>query len=512
MIVLAIAGFERGAEVIADVMKNRLQVLNSGVIQYAASVFGHKDQMHMKCANDMSSGAIFHLETSQAKTHILHMETIRGFIYTLRPTQEQKSLLAQTAGVTRLVYNLALEQRRTWGGRPYGGGTSRNFRYQGMSGELSALRKAFDWIGAVSQTAQIQSLIDLDRAYTNFFEGRAKYPRPRKKGLNDSFRHVGREIKTRRLNGKWSEVKIPKIGWVLYRDTRSLPTGGNQAPDIRNATLRRRGDGAWEISIAVRYEFEAQDTPAACVGIDRGVAIPFALSTGAVTYLPDTIARREKRIRRARKVLSRRKRGSKRYAQARRRLSKMTLQNARARNHTAHALTRRLASCFGMVAIEDLKIKNMTASARGTIEEPGSRVAQKAGLNRAILNVGWHSFEQKLGYKMEEFGGLIIKVDPRNTSRTCSGCGHVDAKSRKNQAAFVCTACGIGHNADVNAARNILARALARNEDRRWNTPLLDVEGKALAPAEASTHNPANGFNGHVTDMEIPVSSGRGRC
>ncbi|MCW3784291.1 helix-turn-helix domain-containing protein, partial [Defluviimonas salinarum] len=175
------------------------------------------------------------------------MEVIRGHVYRLKPTPEQDALMARTAGVTRLVYNLALEQRRTWGGRRYGGGRSRTFGAKGLSGELSELRRTFDWIGAVSQTAQNQALIDLDRAFANFFEGRAGYPKPRRKGRDDAFRQVGREIAVRRLNAKWSEVKILKIGWVRYRDTRPLRPRADGAVEIRNATIRRRAGGGWEI-------------------------------------------------------------------------------------------------------------------------------------------------------------------------------------------------------------------------------------------------------------------------
>jgi len=238
------------------------------------------------------------------------MQTIRGHVYTLKPSYEQEVLLAQTAGVVRLIYNLAREQRRTWGGRPYAGGARRNFGAMGMSGELSALRASEPWIKAISQTAQMQALIDLDRAYANFFEGRSGYPRARKKWRDDSFRQAGREITVQRLNAKWSEVRIPKIGWVRYRDTRPLPAKKDGVVDIRNATISRRAGGGWQISIAVRYEIEDRPVPAGAVGVDRGVAVPFALSTGEMVHLPQAMRARQAAQRRAPTGLSRRKRGS----------------------------------------------------------------------------------------------------------------------------------------------------------------------------------------------------------
>lgn len=448
------------------------------------------------------------------------MQVIRGHVHPLKPTPQQEILLGQTAGVVRLVYNLALEQRRDFGRRTYAGARravlvpARTAKareravdglilktvptaVQGLSDELSDLRREIDWIGAVSQTAQNQALIDLDRAFVNFFEGRAGFPRPRRRGRDDSFRHVGREIALRRLNGKWAEVKVPKIGWIRLRLTRPLGEDASGKVQIRNATFRRRAGGGWEIAIAHMCEIAERPLPNAAVGIDRGVAIPFALSTGEMIFLPATMARRERAIRRAQKDMARRKRGSKRHAKARARAARLAARNARARAHVAHVLSRRLSQGFGMIAIEDLKTRNMTASAAGTVEAPGRNVAQKAGLNRAILNVGWHALERMLGYKLEETGGILVKVPAAYSSQTCSCCGHVDAESRESQATFACTACGSTHNADINAAKIILQRALAGGENPAWrgNTPSLDAEGKALAPDEASTPSSSAGLN-----------------
>ena len=421
------------------------------------------------------------------------MQTIRGHVYTLYPSPEQAHLLSQTAGVVRLVYNLALEQRRIWGGKPYAGGAVRNFGAMGMSGELADLRASEPWIAAVSQTAQMQALIDLDRAYANFFEGRAGYPRKRKKGQDDGFRQAGREITVRRLNRKWSEVRIPKIGWV--RDTRPLRAKTDGTVDIRNATISRRPGGGWQISIAVRCDISERPVPAEAVGVDRGVAVPFALSTGEMIRLPETVPALERAQRRAQKKLSRGKRGSRRYALARARLAKLKGRLARIRAHAAHGLSRDLVNRFGLVAIEDLKIRSMTRSARGTVEAPGKNVAQKSGLNRSILGIGWYALERMLGYKLEETGGVMVKVPAAYTSQTCAACGHVDARSRESQALFACTACGAQTNADTNAARNILDRALRPDSYRRGNTPLLDVEASALAACEASTRLKRRGLN-----------------
>lgn len=441
------------------------------------------------------------------------MEAMRAHVYTLKPTPEQSLLMAQTVGVVRLVYNLALEQRRIWGGKPYGGGQSRNFSASGISRELSDLRASFDWIKAVSQTAQNQALRDLDTAFSNFFAGRAGYPSPRKRGRNDAFRQVGREVLIRKLNAKWSEIRIPKMGWVRFRDTRPLRRREDGSLDIRNITVRLQA-GVWRVAIMVRCDIEQQDAPNTAVGIDRGVAIPFAMSDGSAVHLPTSMEAREKTIKRAQQKLSRRKRGSKRYARARMRVAKLKSRNARARAHTAHVLSRQLVRSHGLIAIEKLNTKNMTKSAAGTLDEPGLNVAQKRGLNRSIQNVGWFQFETMLAYKLEETGGVLAKVPAAYSSQECSACGCVDKRSRESQARFVCTECGAVENADTNAAKVILKRALAGDdgEKQRWNTPVLDVEGNALAPDETSTPSVGLRLDAERSTPEIHLSSGGGRC
>lgn len=193
------------------------------------------------------------------------------------------------------------------------------------------------------------------------------------------------------------------------------------------------------------------------------------------------------------------------------RVARLKSANPRARAHVAHVLSRRLARTAGLVAIEELRIRSMTAFAAGTAEAPGRNVRQKSGLNRSILNVGWHMFERVLSYKMEEYGGVLVKVKPHHMSQECAKCHHVDANSRESQAVFVCVACGETANADVNAACVIEARALALDEYRRWNTPLLDVEGKATAPDEAST-DPFPLPRWQQEGAGNPGPSGPGRC
>lgn len=412
---------------------------------------------------------------------------LRGFRYKLAPTAEQENLFRQFAGVCRLVYNLALEQRRDWY-RQYEANTGAKLNYVAQARELTVLRAQYDWIGAVSQTCQQQALRDLDKAYSNFFKGVARYPSPRKKGLNDSFRFQGREVETKRLNGKWSAVRLPKIGWVKFRDTR--PLRGN----IKNATVTLDALG-WHVSLACEIEHVIPASICPAVGIDRGIASTLTLSTGEMLSVPASLEAIERRCRAAQKVVSRRKRGSNRRIVAIRRAAKLSARRARIRRDWHHKASRSIASRFGTVVLEDLRVKNMTASAKGTIEEPGRMVRRKAGLNRSILNQGWTAFATLLDYKLTERGGYLVTVDPAYTSQTCSECGTVDRESRESQVSFNCRHCGFRANADHNAAINILRR----------NTAFMDVEGLHWHPGEAST---GQGF----APLENPPASARGRC
>lgn len=398
----------------------------------------------------------------------------RGYAYKLDAAPKQAALFHQFAGVCRLVYNLALEQRRDhW--RNYRANNGKNISYIGQAAELTQLRAQVDWIAAVAQQCQQQALRDLDKAFANFFAGRADYPCPRRKGVNDSFRFQGRDIQTRRLNGKWSAVKLPKIGWVKFRDTRPL------AGKIKNATICHDALG-WHIAFSLEIEHEAKSSELPAVGIDRGVANTLSLSSGEHLSLPASLGKIDQQKRRAQRVSARRKRGSKRHGKARARVAKLAARAARIRKDWQHKTALNIASRFGHVTMEALKVRNMTTSARGTVKVPGKNVKAKSGLNRLILAQGWYQFQTILAYKLEERGGTLTLIDPAYTSQACSQCGTIDKESRENQAVFKCRHCGFEAHADGNAAVNIL---------RRGNAPSLRVEGSRVVPNEARTQEAA---------------------
>lgn len=406
------------------------------------------------------------------------MKQIKGYTYRLSPTSAQANELRRFTGVCRLVYNLALEQRRNhWRAKKRATGTGCTFFSQCL--ELTDLRREFDFIRNAPQDAEKYALKDLDRAFDAFFAGRASYPDWRRQGVHETFRVRGRGVRLERLNKNWSRIKLPKIGWIKYRDSHGGPDqmlGGDAK--ITEITVRMTPLG-WSVSVGVKREIEVSDHAVKkAVGIDRGVAVPMALSDGQMIYLPKRLKALQKQKKRAQRVFARRKKGSNRRAVAKARVAKLAAKIARVRKDWAHKETTRIANAFGYVAIENLKTANMTRSAKGSADAPGKNVKAKAGLNREILNVGWYQIEQMLEYKLAWRGGHLEKVPPEYTSQTCGACKIIDKQSRKSQARFVCRHCGHEENADTNAAKNILMRS---------NSPYLGVEACGYVASEAST-------------------------
>jgi putative transposase len=389
--------------------------------------------------------------------------------YRLDPTPEQAQQMGQIAGSCRFVYNLALEQRRDW----YRPGRTVNFASQCR--EVTALRADVDWLKAAPVHTLQQALKDLDRAYQNWWAGRAEAPTPRKKGLNDSFRFPDPvSIKVERTGKSSGRIKLPKLGWIRFRGWYAVPG------DICNATVSLRA-GQWHVSVQWQREV-AEPIPSnlPAVGIDRGVAVFAALSDGTNVAPANHGKQALKALRKAQRNLSRKKRGSANRRKAIRRVAKLQTRVANARKNFLHEQTTTIAKNHGTVVVEALKVRNMVRSAKGTVAEPGQNVRQKSGLNRAILDQGWGAFRIMLAYKLAACGGRLIDVPAACTSQTCAACGVVDAASRQDQARFVCTGCGHEANADTNAAINILQRGLDKS--------LKPVEGhRNKRPVEAGS-------------------------
>jgi putative transposase len=380
--------------------------------------------------------------------------------YRLYPTPAQEQVLLGHCAHARYVWNLAVEQRSWWQpGRPAPG-------FAEQCRQLSEARAAHPWLAAGSVIVQQQALRDFHAAYASWFallrawrkryarispEERPAAPsRPswRKRDVSEGFRIVatGRQD-VRRLNRRWAQVLIPKLGWVRFRRSRPVP-------DARSYRVTRDRAGRWHVAFAAVPAPIPGPSTGEVVGIDRGVTVTLALSDGRTYRAPA-----DRDVKRLQRRLARAKRGSKRRAKVKARLARLHARNADARRDWAEKVSTEIARRYDLIRLEDLDVGRMTRSARGTAARPGRHVAQKAGLNGSILRSGWGMFATRLEDKAQ---GRVEKVNPAYTSQRCSRCGTVDREARESQAAFRCWSCGYRANADHNAARNIAAGHAAR--------------------------------------------------
>jgi putative transposase len=368
--------------------------------------------------------------------------------YRMLPTPAQQAVLRDHCGHARYVWNLAVEQHQHWHpGRESAPG------YLEQCRQLTQARAEFPWLAAGSQTVQQQALRDFAQAMSAFFDPRNPACRPswRKAGRHEGFRIVGRrgqQWDVRRVSRHVGQVWVPKAGWVRFRWSRPVP------PGVRFYRVTLDCAGHWHVAFASIPDPIPAPGDGEVVGIDRGVAVSAALSTGELLHVPGLTARERRRMLRLKRRLARAKRGSERRTKVRHAIARLHARETDRRKDWAEKTSTDLARRFDLIRVEDLKIHDMTRSAKGTRGNPGRKVRQKAGLNREILRSGWGLLVRRL---KEKAPGRVEEIRPAFTSQRCSACGHVDGKSRESQARFACTACGFADNTDVNAARNIAA-------------------------------------------------------
>jgi putative transposase len=352
-------------------------------------------------------------------------------------------LLRNHCAHARFVWNLAVEQQSWWRpGRTNAPGWAEQCR------QLSAARHEHGWLEAGSVVVQQQALRDFAQAMAGFFTGTHRKPTWRKAGRDEGFRIVAlRADHVRRLNRHCGQVFVPKAGWVRFRWSRAVP-------EARSYRVKLDGAGRWHIAFAAAPDPVAGPGTGQEVGVDRGVAVSAALSTGELLTCPRLSIGRQRRLRQLQRKLARAERGSNRRARLKFAIARLRAREADARKDWAEKLSTDLARRFDVIRVEDLRVRDMTRSARGTSEKPGRNVRQKAGLNREILASGWGILVRRLE---EKAPGRVEKINPAYTSQRCSACGQVNPKSRESQADFRCTACGFMLHADMNAARNIAA-------------------------------------------------------
>lgn len=370
--------------------------------------------------------------------------------FRLYPTCAREEALLGHCAQARFVWNLALEQANWY--RPHWGPTP---GYVAQSAELTEARAASEWLAPGSFTVQQQALRDFAQAMKNFWAGTYGRPTWRRKAIHEGFRVVAvRPGHVRRLNRRWGEVVVPKVGPVRFRWTRAVG-------EVKSYRVTRDRAGRWHIAFAQPPRPLDRQPTGATVGIDRGVANTLATSHGKFLHAPAMTKAERGRHARLQRQLARQQKGSSRRARTQRALARLRAKEADRVKDWVEKTTTAFVLGHDLIALESLAVRNMTRSGRGTAASPGRNVRAKAGLNREILAQRWGLFSRRLKDKAALAGVVVVEVPAAHTSQRCSACGHVSAESRENQAAFRCIACCHIEHADTNAARNILAAGRA---------------------------------------------------
>jgi putative transposase len=348
----------------------------------------------------------------------------------MEPTAAQGQSLDRMAGARRWVWNWAL---RRW--KDYHAATGRSIGLKQLSAELTALKGQPEtaWLNEVDSQALQQALKDLHRAFVNFFERRARYPRFKSKK-----RDARRFRIPQRVKADAGKVYIPKVGWVHIRQSRDIDG------TIKGATFRREADGHWYVSLSV--EFEMLDIPLPApdpektIGIDLGLIDFATISDGSPPVpAPKFYRKARAKIRRAQRAVSRREKGSKRREEARKRLARAHQRAARQRRDFLHKLSTDLVDRHEAVCIEDLNVEGLA----------------RTKLARSFSDAAMGEFRRQLDYKCLWNRKTLIAIDRFfPSSKMCDRCGAINDRLTLSNREWDCD-CGAHHRRDLLAARNI---------------------------------------------------------
>jgi putative transposase len=398
----------------------------------------------------------------------------RSYKFRAYPTRPQEGRSVRLLHDHCDLYNAALEERRdAWRMcQVY-------ISYRGQSAQLRCIREADPGgQGRHSFTAQQQTLRRLDATFRAFvkrvkvIEKGKHQPAERPTSNHGAKAKQGRKVGYPRFKpyqrfnqvrfvagdgakwipadgGRWAHASFQAVGQLKVKQHR--PVKGQ----VKTLQLKRE-HRRWYVIVAAVVDAEPLPPTGRAVGVDVGVARFLTASDGQVVANPRFLDSAQARITHLQPLKERARLGSGNRKRLRRALAKEWSKVRNQRRDFHHKAARALVNVYDVVALESLKVANMTASARGTVEEPGRNVAQKAGLNRSILDAGWRQFTSILVAKAESAGRRVVRVNPRYTSLDCHACG--SRCTRPRQDTVVCSNCG-EQDADLNGARNIATRA-----------------------------------------------------
>ncbi|MCY3624389.1 MAG: transposase [Candidatus Dadabacteria bacterium] len=373
----------------------------------------------------------------------------------LPATRAKARKMFQMAGACRYVWNHFREKNLAdYQAFKNGKGERPSTSYFSLGVEFTRLRHETDWLLELPANPIKHTLKYFADALKEAMAGKKGFPKPRSRNRHaPSFTLPSKEnFRIKNIDKKYSLLLIPRVGWV-----KMTRRGGNPWKDgvPRQVVLRHDGH-RWRAFVSYEVEVEKRPDDGEVLGVDMN-ARQVATSDGHFYFLPD-LRKKEARRKRYQRRMARQIKGSNRRKDTKKKLAKTSRKIANIRKDWVHQTTKKIADKSGTAVTEGLRVKNMTASARGTVENPGKNVKQKAGLNRAMLDTAMGETRRNLDYKC----GRLIEVNPAYTSQTCSRCGHAEKENRKSQARFQCVSCGFASNADTNAAINIRRLGMAR--------------------------------------------------
>lgn len=375
------------------------------------------------------------------------------------PTYEQKRMFARTEGACRYVYNRALYEMSESYQQKIRGERESALTINQVSGLLAQWKKEdTKWLSEVSSVALQQSLRNLKTAFDRFFKKTSEYPNYHKRFTSCAIRfHLSN--KCTKMVSKWNnkQLQLPSLGNIKLAQPERLP---HQYPKM--ITMSRDSCGRYYVSFIVKVEQEALPKNDNIVGVDLGVKTLAVYSTGEQVKAHAKLKKLQRRLKHLQRSLSRKigsKKGEKksnRHKKQQLRVNRVHCRISDSRRDSQHKLTHDLTRRFGVICIEDLNVKGMMASAKGTKEKPGKNVAQKRGLNRGIANAGFGEIRRQMEYKSKWRGREVFYADRwAPTSRTCSCCGTYQQEFNLSIREWICPDCGTHHDRDLNAAKNI---------------------------------------------------------
>src|SRR5438270_8107136 len=379
------------------------------------------------------------------------MKQKKAYKYRFYPNDEQKQMLARTFGCCRYVYNWALRDRTD---AYYKCGE--RLSYEDTAQRLVLLKKQEEtsWLDEVSSVPLQQALRNLDRAFRNFFEGRAHYPTFKKKRHQQSATYASNA-----LNWDGKSLTLAKMDEPLAIVWhRPLPDGCKPS----SVTLTKDEAERYFVSIVVEEDIKALEVTPKMVGLDLGLKSMVITSDGQTHSNPKFFAKDEKKLAKAQRRLAKKKKGSKNRAKARLKVARLHKKIADRRRDYQHQLSARIIRENQVVCIESLQVKNMV---------------KNHSLAKAISDVGWSELSRQLEYKAQWYGRTLVKIDKwYPSSKRCFDCGHILDSLTLDVRSWACPECGVVHDRDINAAKNILAAGLA-----------VAAYGEAVRPGAAKT-------------------------